>query len=223
VKFPAVDTAKIRIKQEFDALLELASDGCRVSPRPVLLHPELKFSVQSYLAGSSTGPAIQQAHIDFLIGLVNAERRVDLAAVREQLRLRLQQSIAGGLLTNAAQGTLQQLLDKGRWVGSVPAARVHGDFAPWNLKRADDGQIVAVDWEDSAASGLPFLDLHHFQRSVTMRLGRKCTVPWQSYTMALMGADRHLTRDAAEIALVAAGIDHWLSRHWMRGWTEWSI
>ena len=37
----------------------------------------------------------------------------------------------------------------------------HGDFAPWNLLRADDAW-VAVDWESSEQEAPPFYDLFHF-------------------------------------------------------------
>lgn len=40
----------------------------------------------------------------------------------------------------------------------VAVHRTHGDFAAWNLRRADS-KIVAVDWEDSESQGVFYTDL----------------------------------------------------------------
>ena len=37
----------------------------------------------------------------------------------------------------------------------------HGDFAPWNLLRTDEGWAL-VDWESSRADAPPFFDLFHY-------------------------------------------------------------
>jgi len=39
--------------------------------------------------------------------------------------------------------------------------RIHGDFAPWNI-RANRRQFFVFDWEDSQPLGLPFTDVFHF-------------------------------------------------------------
>ena len=38
---------------------------------------------------------------------------------------------------------------------------MHGDFTPWNVFLKDN-RLIAVDWEDSDLTGLPFFDLIHF-------------------------------------------------------------
>jgi thymidylate kinase len=47
----------------------------------------------------------------------------------------------------------------------------HGDFAPWNLLRANDAW-VAVDWESSEREAPPFYDLFHFLVQACALLGR---------------------------------------------------
>ncbi len=54
----------------------------------------------------------------------------------------------------------------------IPFHRIHGDFAPWNIRMAP-GQFVVVDWEQSDAQGLPFYDLVHFKVRVDRLLKRK--------------------------------------------------
>nr|NJM03237.1 phosphotransferase [Desulfobacula sp.] len=44
----------------------------------------------------------------------------------------------------------------------IPFLIIHGDFAPWNLKRLTNDEITAIDWEDSDLNGLPLWDLSHF-------------------------------------------------------------
>ena len=42
-----------------------------------------------------------------------------------------------------------------------PVVPHHGDFAPWNLRRRDDG-LAAFDWEFGTPDGFPYIDLAYF-------------------------------------------------------------
>jgi thymidylate kinase len=56
--------------------------------------------------------------------------------------------------------------------GGPPAVGpAHGDFAPWNLLRMDDGW-VAVDWESATWTSPPFHDLFHYLFQAHHLLGR---------------------------------------------------
>lgn len=63
----------------------------------------------------------------------------------------------------------------GRWFaaegGSPTEGNVHGDCAPWNLLRADDGWVL-VDWEEARSDGEPFDDIFHFVVQAHALLGR---------------------------------------------------
>jgi hypothetical protein len=48
---------------------------------------------------------------------------------------------------------------------SVPSTIVHGDFAPWNLRRRV-GLLAAFDWEYGQLDGLPLIDQTHFRLQV---------------------------------------------------------
>jgi hypothetical protein len=50
----------------------------------------------------------------------------------------------------------------------------HGDFAPWNLLRTNDGWVV-LDWEHSSRSKPPFFDLWHYLVQAHSLLGRPST------------------------------------------------
>lgn len=47
----------------------------------------------------------------------------------------------------------------------------HGDFAPWNVLRTDDGWVV-IDWEDSVEMAPPFDDVIHYVVQGHALLGR---------------------------------------------------
>lgn len=47
----------------------------------------------------------------------------------------------------------------------------HGDFAPWNVMRTDDGWVV-IDWEDSVDDPPPFDDVLHYAVQGHALLGR---------------------------------------------------
>jgi aminoglycoside phosphotransferase (APT) family kinase protein len=43
----------------------------------------------------------------------------------------------------------------------TPGGAAHGDFAPWNLLRTQDGWAL-VDWENFRVAAPPFFDLFHY-------------------------------------------------------------
>lgn len=47
----------------------------------------------------------------------------------------------------------------------------HGDFAPWNILRTEDGWVL-LDWEEASASAPPFADPFHYLVSTHTLLGR---------------------------------------------------
>jgi hypothetical protein len=47
----------------------------------------------------------------------------------------------------------------------VPSTIIHGDFAPWNL-RAQNGAVVAFDWEYAELDGVPYFDETHYRLQV---------------------------------------------------------
>jgi hypothetical protein len=67
----------------------------------------------------------------------------------------------GKVIQNDSSGELCRYIEplaSRRW----PVVLSHGDLAPWNLLRSNDGQIRAVDWEYADREGLPFMDTAYF-------------------------------------------------------------
>jgi len=45
---------------------------------------------------------------------------------------------------------------------SLPQIFVHGDFTPWNIKKIENGSLMALDWEMGDSNGLPVYDFFYF-------------------------------------------------------------
>jgi aminoglycoside phosphotransferase (APT) family kinase protein len=56
---------------------------------------------------------------------------------------------------------------------AVPTMLVHGDFAPWNLRKNPEAGYVLIDWEWANFAGLPAYDIFHFQFNDDRLFGEK--------------------------------------------------
>lgn len=217
VKFPLVESAKERLRHEFDVLLQLADEKLGIAPLPLSIHREALFSSQTYLSGRSADIFVQETHVAFLAKLFRPLERIELRTVGDALRRDRDKLVDARVLQGQMLAKVDEALTRTRWEGDVPSVRTHGDFAPWNLKSSIHG-VQAVDWEDSATRQLPYLDLYHFRRAVKLALGKNAVVPWEAYTAALMRADPGLTAGVAGAAKAAAGLVHMLKLASDLGW-----
>lgn len=208
VKFPLVETAKERLRREFHTLEALARRACTLGPAPLHLDDQTRFTVQSFLPGRPSGFTDLIPHIEFLAQLIDPETRIELREMREQLLVERDALVAQGKLVGRSLDRLDAAMEKCDWDGDVPSVRAHGDFAPWNLRLSHDGKIMAVDWEESVASELPYFDLHHFRRTTRLALQHDVSIPWNDYTAALRRNDPTLTPARAANLRVAAGLRH---------------
>lgn len=188
VKQPLVPTAWPMIAREYEALRALPAHVAPLAPRPLLIDHRRQFSVQSYLQARPVGAALTPAHYDFLDALVEPQRRIKASQLCARLRARQLALVERGHLNTITSARIDALLEQIAWQGEVPEVRIHGDFAPWNLKRRADGRLCAVDWEHAAAAGLPFFDLFHYARQVHDLLGRAVAVAPEQHAERLIGA-----------------------------------
>jgi len=65
------------------------------------------------------------------------------------------------LLMSSALPGAKDLAEKCRGILLRPSL-VHGDLAPWNLRRNDEGKLIPIDWEEGRESDVPCWDLVHF-------------------------------------------------------------
>ena len=72
------------------------------------------------------------------------------------------------------------------WDKKIQSVKIHGDFAPWNLKFSSKrNKMIAYDWEMSQESSLPFYDLIFYKFSVQKLLHKKVDINCQEYLSAL--------------------------------------
>jgi len=69
---------------------------------------------------------------------------------------------------------------------------VHGDFAPWNIRRSD-GRIFVMDWEESETEGLWLSDLFHFICRQASLVG-----PWAGASPVIQSFSNAVARLRAE-------------------------
>ncbi|HEX5451192.1 MAG TPA: phosphotransferase [Candidatus Limnocylindrales bacterium] len=154
------------VEREADVLQVLAE---RFAPpvAPVLLghavSDDVRATVQEPLPPARAPVEFGGPHRRFLDRLVGDEERP--AAEAEplaQLRAALDRDLAAFA---SIRPTLADLLVR---LGSIrlPRTVVHGDFAPWNLRLAADGQLRAFDWESASLDGLPLIDEIHYRLQV---------------------------------------------------------
>lgn len=206
IKFPLVDTAWLKIAHEYETLLELQAESRNNVPLPLHIDREKQFAVQYYMPGKPVGIALGSAHYDFLASLRQCDYRIDLEAVRAQLVERYRTLSEVGKVTSELAGQIEEVLAKINWHGTIPAVRLHGDFAPWNLKRQTDGKIHTVDWEDSQVFGLPFYDLFFYKMQVERLLRRNVRIDRNAYINALFDSGYEGDESTLAAAERAAGV-----------------
>lgn len=73
-------------------------------------------------------------------------------------------------LTPELARSMGQFFAQGRAVG-CDTGPAHGDFAPWNVMKTDDGWCL-IDWEDAGDDRQPFEDVFHYVVQAGTLLGR---------------------------------------------------
>jgi hypothetical protein len=185
VKFPLVETAWPKIVREYSVLRELEKEERKVGPAPMHINHEKRFTVQSYIEGKPVALDVGEAHYSFLAGLLQPEKRFALEGVRVALVEKRRRLVECGALSPELLNLTERLLGQGNWQGAIPAMRIHGDFAPWNLKMRPDASVCAIDWEESESEGAPFYDLHYYQMQVERLLGHRVHIAWEAYGRSL--------------------------------------
>ncbi len=166
-KIPLAEGAKKNILHEADILETLAEQyPTPIAPSVICRDNTLGRTTQTHLAGALMNRTFTRLHRDFLIALIQPASRTSLKEKSIELEHRLQ-AIRLSLpnlpdLDPAFSLAHQALSSLKTDTTPFPQCYVHGDFAPWNLKCSQSGQLIAVDWESASDSGLPLQDIFHF-------------------------------------------------------------
>jgi hypothetical protein len=158
-KVPLSGLAAKSIKREHNILCYLKQKNSGVAPTPFSLHGESGVALQEAIIGSPLPRTFSDLHWKFLEKLTISN---NTTSVFEQ-----SQSLLGLLsktdrVKSDTKILLEKLLGECQDSTSLPQTFVHGDFAPWNIKKIERGSLMAFDWEVGDPNGLPFYDFFYF-------------------------------------------------------------
>lgn len=155
-KVPLTPPAQLSIGNEARMLETL--NGKLHAPRLVCSSQETGIAAQEYLPGKLGSRRLKPEYVEFMLALASGGGSISLRAYGQRVAERLRGCPAypeHSAQLNAALGLVESDAD-------LPAALVHGDFAPWNIKHLPGGACTLIDWEMARADGLPLYDLCHF-------------------------------------------------------------
>jgi hypothetical protein len=133
--------------------------------------PDLGAAAQKYVHGTLPDRGFRPEYLDLLYHLPLSGACLNLtdAAGALESSLRPFADELHGIAPDLLNRSLSCLdLDT-----DIPTMLVHGDFAPWNIRKTSDFGNVLVDWEWADFAGLPMHDLLHFHFSVSRLLDGK--------------------------------------------------
>lgn len=156
IKVPLTPVARTSIGAEAEVLKRLS--GEHGAPRLLGYQLDTGATLQEYLAGRLGSRRLKPAYLKLLIDLARKGETVTLRERARALEERLRRPADPGEFPAAIERALALLEDDTR----LPAALVHGDCAPWNIREMEDGGCALIDWESAEWQGLPMHDLCHF-------------------------------------------------------------
>jgi hypothetical protein len=158
-KVPLSDLAAESIKREYSILCYLKQNNPGVAPTPFFLDNESGIAVQEAIIGSPVSRTFSGLHWNFLEQLAFSNSATN---VIEQSQRLLNLMSETNELNSKTKILLELLLKDCRDSTSLPQIFVHGDFAPWNIKKIENGSLMALDWEMGGPNGLPTYDFFYF-------------------------------------------------------------
>jgi hypothetical protein len=151
-------------------LRTLGSSGAAAPFLPQLLtHGVLPcgraFITLSFLPGNASSSRFGRLHREFLAVLAGLTPKTSHWFAGSAVhRLRQRSDALAALLTPGRRASFAAALDdirRGLGRRSIPACLVHGDFAAWNVRIAEQ-RLYVFDWEYAEANGNPLQDFVHF-------------------------------------------------------------
>ncbi len=158
VKVPLTEGAHAAILHEADVLEILADEGYKSAPQLIYVDRDRGVTTQAFIAGKAGGRGFGGAYQNALRSLMLADERTTIVGHAMDWREQLDRAFGCKRDLSLVSAAMSELDD----TELVPACWVHGDFAPWNMRRLHDGSLALLDWEDAQRSGLPLQDAFHF-------------------------------------------------------------
>lgn len=169
VKLPLVEGAKSSIVREAGVLKRLESQSYPFAPRLLYVDRQCGISTQTAMNGRSGEREINAGIEQLLRSLLLPGKTTHLAEHAAVWQAQLLWTCNSAADIKVISAALVQMCD----IRPLPTCWVHGDFAPWNIKRLKDGSLALIDWEDAIGAGLPMLDPFHFLHVQDYLFGKK--------------------------------------------------
>jgi hypothetical protein len=169
LKVGLTDGGGVSILHEAEVLGKLAQYSW--APRILSVHSDLRAASQEYVCGAMPGRGFRPEYMDRLCRLPQSGGCKTLAMVADEMEKRL--SPFKAQLDEMAPDLLDRALSCIDLDIAVPTMLVHGDFAPWNLRKNPEAGYVLIDWEWANFAGLPAYDIFHFQFNDDRLFGEK--------------------------------------------------
>ena len=158
VKVPLTEAARAAILWEADVLEILADEGFTGAPRLLYTDRDGGVTTQTMLNGKAGSRKFDAAYSELLRSLVLDGERTTIAGHALEWREKLLRNVESEIDPRIMTAVWSELRD----LDPIPACWIHGDFAPWNIRRLPDGTVVLLDWECAQRGGLPLQDAFHF-------------------------------------------------------------
>lgn len=174
VKVPITEAAKWAIRHEAQTLVQLEREGFSAAPRLVALDETAGIASQTVVGGSRAGLKYTR---EVAVLLQSLERHGESLNF-EQMTPALETKLRRLEFTAPDAAIVARAIEEMDDHSELPAARIHGDFAPWNIK-LHNGAAALMDWEDSQPRGLPLHDAYHFVHMARCLFGKRPRPVWQ--------------------------------------------
>ena len=158
VKVPLTEAARAAILHEADVLEIIADEKYNRAPRLLYVDRNRGVATQTFIHGRAGGRRFSDGYGAALRSLMLVGERTTIVGQNLELLEQLVSADCGEAGRRTMTAAMRELTD----AEPVPACWVHGDFAPWNIRRLPDGFVLLLDWEDAQRSGLPLQDAFHF-------------------------------------------------------------
>ncbi len=132
---------------EFLVLLEKEKPG--FAPRSLFVDKKTGITVQEAIEGAPANRRLTEAHISWQM---DAGISGEMISLREEAERLSRQAVGLKDIDQGTRDVLSRVLSEIDDPFLLPAAWVHEDFAPWNLKQPPSGTLTAIDWESASPS-----------------------------------------------------------------------
>jgi hypothetical protein len=160
MKAPLRPMARVSIANEAAVLKRL--NGGHGAPLLLGYQVDTGATLQEYLPGRLGSRRCKPVYVRLLIDLARPEETITLRGRASELHEEMQAHARYAESAAPIEAALRWLGDSAHLDTRLPAALIHGDFAPWNIREMQNGGCALIDWEGTAWSGLPMHDLCHF-------------------------------------------------------------